>query len=596
MKNRIKLSLVSFFLLLCLLFSSCSLIVLGGSEEEVTIEDTGLHSDTASANDFAETSKETDNADTVKTNTENPETAADRAKKRLSAMTDYDFGGQSFIIATTSSMTFATSDASYYDKVLLLRDSLVEEKYNCDIVTVFTDESKIEETLRNASLSGESFADMISVPEYKIGRLASEGLLLNLRSLPFYSTKTAYSDSSEAVAGNSVYADLGAASRDFSKIYAVFFNRSIAESLGYDLDAAVKNGEWTFELFSKIAREAYEANDGNGRIKGYGSANMGDELTDIFLRSANIDLVENSRGTVPHIEFDSVELEAVIRYASSLIYGNPAAYSGDSSEFFSLFGSHGLLFALAPLSSMAEFSVCDVNWGVLPIPKYYEAQNEYYAYTTADAAVLAVPSQSNKTDMTGVLIGGFNCASYELLSEEYKTNCLYNYFRDIKALRSMDYVTGSITFDFNYLYASGTESLASATFGAAREARKSANRYATDLINRRSEKANAELSELFGDKTFEYPDDIPETEFVTDSATESDTYELTETEMTETEVTETTLETESEATAAVFEEETENVKETESSDTEENEETEKIFEETETEIADSPEGDNETLT
>lgn len=531
--------IISFLLLLCILFSSCGFIIVGSDETAETAKETEKRVDTSS-----ETEIDTESgSESVTENAEEPESAADRAKKRVNDLADFDFSKQSFIIATTNEMTFATDGDNYYDRVLLLRDSIVEEKYNVDIITVSVAESRIETELRNASLAEEYYADLISVPEYRIGRLASEGLIMNLRSLPFYGTTDTYSRNSDAAyAGSAIYADIGAASSDFSKIYAVFFNRSAAESMGYDLDAMVEDNEWTWDTFDKLARQA---NEQFGMV-GQGSYAMGNEYTDVVFRSGNVSLVDNSLGKTPEISFDSPRLESLIELCCALIYGNDSAYKpaagASENDFYSLFGSGQLLFAVAPLSAMQRLATVTVDWGVLPIPKYDEAQDGYYAYTEASANVVAVPSENNKYEMTGVIIGALNTASYELLSEEYKVNCLYNYFRSIKAMRSMDAVLSSMTFDFTYLYSSAADLLANATHGAVREARTSTSDYATDLINRRKEAANAQLAELYGAKSFpeETLPEPPETDetVITEETdfSETDTENVTDTEA----VTETT--------------------------------------------------------
>ena len=498
--KRLVFSFACILLCFCLSLTSCGIIIF--EDDKTEINDTSHAADSEVAEGSDTESTQSDDSDI--SIEEKPESAADRARKRVKELSEIDLKGQSFIIATTSNMTFATDGDSYYDRVLLLRDSIVEEKYNVDIITVFSDESMIETDLRNAALSGQYYADLLSLPEYKIGRLAKEGLIMNLRSLPFYGTTASYSRFwGEAAAGNAIYADIGAASADFSKIYAVFFNRDISEKMGFDLDKMVDDGEWTWDTFDCLSRAANE----EFGVFGHGSAAMGDELTDIVFRSSGERLVDNTLGSVPRISFDSQKLEELIELTCALIYGNPAAYkrsaTATESDFYKAFGSSRMLFAFAPLSKMNSFSVLDSNWGILPIPKAEEGQKHYFAYTEATANVLAVPSNNNKADITGIMIGALNTASYELLAEEYKTNCLYNYFGSIKAMRSMDEVLSSMTFDFSFIYASGAKSLAVATYGAVREARKSVSDYATDLINARSEAANRELRQLFGEKVIE---------------------------------------------------------------------------------------------
>ncbi len=499
-KKRFLTIFAAFVFSALIMLCSCSLVVINdGSGEDVSRESGAESIDTGDE----DAPKDTEAADTTEKKEELKvsETEADKAKKRVEALMDFDFKKQSFIIATTSNMTFAVDGDSYYDRVLLMRDSMVEEKYNVDIITIYSDAGRISTDLRNAALSDDYFADMISVPAYRIGALASEGLIMNLRSLPFYSVSSQYSDSTVSAAGNGVYADVGAASADFSKIYGVFFNRDIAEKLGFNLDKMVSDGEWTWDSLDRISRRATEELG----IIGQGSAAMGNEYTDVVLRSADIRLVDNTLGKPPVISFDSERLESVVEKMCALIYGNPSAYkpqkTATEADFYQLFASGQLLFAIAPLSEMWTFSTLPVSFGILPIPKYEESQSRYFSFTAATANLLAVPSENNKPEMTGVILGALNTASYKLLAEEYTTNCLYNYFRDAKALRSMDAVLDSISFDFSYIYASGTKHLADATYGAVRKARTSANDYATNIINSRLSEANAELARLFGEKT-----------------------------------------------------------------------------------------------
>lgn len=525
-------TLFALILALCILLSSCSFIVINsGSGED---SDTSPVVTEAPAETY-ETSDDTGALESTAEKTEllTPESAADMAKKRLEALTKYDFGGQNFIIATTSTMTFAVDGEEYYDRALLLRDSLIEKRYNVDIINIFADEGRIATDLLNASLADDYYADLVSVPEYRIGKLASDGLIMNLRSLPFYGTVNSYSrEWSEGAAGNAIYADIGAASADFSKIYAVFFNRDIAENLGYDLDELVSEGKWTWEVFDRISKEATASLD----VVGQGSAAMGNEYTDVVFHSGGARLIENKLGYTPKISFDSNELESLIELTCSLVYGNEAAYKGKGEkDFFNLFGVGKLFLAIAPLEKMSEFAVCNVSWGVIPIPKISEEQKEYYGYTAANANVIAVPAENNKIEMTGILIGALNTASYELLTEEYKTSCLYNYFRDSKALRSMDAVLGSMTFDFTFLYSSWADLLAGATYGAVREARTSPDFSATELISSRRDEANAQLSDIFGGKTDEPNIPTPPAEIETPDETEEpeDTVVPTDTESPE---------------------------------------------------------------
>ena len=136
-----KIKIISAILVIALTLSSCGLIVIGNDEGSRNPQVT----ETVDSAKSPEGGDLTNNAETDSAgDTASPETASDRAKKRVAALQSDNFSGQSFIIASSSQMTFATDVESYYDRALLLRDSIVEEKYNIDIISVYADDRTMD--------------------------------------------------------------------------------------------------------------------------------------------------------------------------------------------------------------------------------------------------------------------------------------------------------------------------------------------------------------------------------------------------------------------------------------------------------------------
>lgn len=485
---RFSAALSALLLAVVLLFSSCSFVIV----REGSYRDPGMTGETEQT---TETTVETgDDVDPdEKDDGETKLGSAERAKARLGELAEYDCGGANFIIATASNMTFATDGEDYYDRALLLRDAMVEERYGVNIVTIFTSEGSIATEMKNARLSGDVFADAVSVPEYRVGALASEGLIRNLRSLPFWNANASRSSYAlEAAAGNAVYADLGAASSDFEKVYAVFYNREVEAALGIDLAQVALDGEWTWDEYEKYALLASSKLGAYGQ----GSINGGDEYTDAVFWSAGITLIDNRVGKTPRISFDSETLELAVERVCELVYGNASYYKG--SDFFGDLGTGDLFMGIAPLGRISEVAAECRDFGILPIPKFDIDADGYCGYTEASAAVLCVTAENNKYEMTGHILNALNTASYEYLAEEYKKHCFYNYFGSEAPLATFDLVTGSMMYDFSFIYSSGVDGLREATFGAVREARRSVSDTATKLISMRMDEVNDRLEELFG--------------------------------------------------------------------------------------------------
>ncbi len=424
--------------------------------------------------------------------------AATSASATLAALPAADFSGASLLITSASDASgnplFPTSDTLGEDVAKYNRNTLISARYKVNLVPASAACDVIYQELQNAQNSGLYYTDVLLLPANQVGKFAAANLLRNLRNLPFWSnTGIAYGeDADQGGAGNAVYADLGAAVLDHNSLPAVFFNRTMSETMGQDLYAAVDRGEWTWDLYLRLAADAATLDGVSGHALVPPSEST---YLDLITASCGIKFVDNTEGKTPAvIAPDSLEqLDGILR---NTLLKSTAYPSNAENQIAALqaFTVDRVLFCITNLSYMDWIYDSKTEWGILPLPSL---DGSIHSPTGASAPVLCVSADNNKFEMTGLLLAALNAASTDIITDAYIEERLQNRLRDWQSAAMINRIADSASYDFATLFASGMPGLASATAKAVRDAANGGLPLA-QLVPARANAANTELKRMFG--------------------------------------------------------------------------------------------------
>lgn len=422
--------------------------------------------------------------------------AAARAEAELAALPKANFEGLSFIVATAGyDPLFPSAGERLDDRAKLTRNAAVRERYNVSFIPAASTVDAIYNETLAAENSGMYYADLLVLPAGQVGRFAAAGLLRNLHNLPFWdNTAAAYGTTASAGGANlTTYADLGAAVLDHDRLPAIFFNRTLAESLGYDLYGAVESGEWTWELYLQAAAAAASADGAWGHTVYPADENI---YSDLCAGSFGIQLLEMTEGKAPVLTVPEsiARLDTLLRSLRS----ETARYPNDPTNALAplqSFSADSLLFCCADLEYMDWLYDAPAKWGILPLPG--SGDGHYRSPTGADAPVLCVTAANNKFEQTGLILAALNAASTDVITDAYITERLQNRLRDWESAAMIELIAETAAYDLPTLYTSGMPSLGNATIAAVREA-AAGGAPLGNIITNRAYYANVELSRLFG--------------------------------------------------------------------------------------------------
>lgn len=373
----------------------------------------------------------------------------------------YTFGDYVDMYVPTEQNADIVNDATY------TRNRTVEERFNVKITAIdsgASNEVSHKQALERLLLANEDAFDVALNFGKHLAEQAISGYYLNLHdveylnfSKPWWSQQLiddlTYNDCMYFCSSNLQYEEFAA-----SKVY--YFNKTKAEEykLG-DLYDVVFDGKWTIDKLISLTKDVYEDLNGNSKKDNEDFYGM---LTTIS---------HNSWAVVFDIPVwekhsDSIELVALSDKMTSAFDKIKDWYSSDglytwqnytsaTNEMRKMFIDGKGLFTFGFVGDSGNYyRETDVDYGMLPFPKYDEEQENYRVFYGANSSnMFAIPKSNTDTSRTGIIIEAMSAEGYKQLIPIYYEKALKaKYLRDEDSTKMLDLITSSRTISFSYVY------------------------------------------------------------------------------------------------------------------------------------------------
>ncbi len=386
-----------------------------------------------------------------------------------------DYGGRAFSIlylewGTYQHYFFADElTGENMNDALYKRQSAVSEAFNI----VFTRQgvighNDVKTNLSASVLAGDGAYDLVLAHCYiPLTAMITENLLYNWYDIPFIDMTAVYWNSyNDRLAVNGI---LPFAASDYmiTDPNGVFFNKDLVRA--YNLEDPyddVESGKWTWTRLTEVARGVSGDLDGNGVYNENDLYGFMGELGWQFDGIRNsigekvISAGEDGQLTVnPYTE----KTAGAVNQIYDLLYtGNTSFTWGYNPEYDPNhggippvdFGQGQALFYLVPLSSARAYRATEVDFGILPFPKYDEAQERYI--TTNWSGLMCVPVTVSDPELVGIVC--------EMLAVEGRKSVRPAYFdvllaskiaRDEESVRMLDIIYDNCEYDLGLNYSGG---------------------------------------------------------------------------------------------------------------------------------------------
>ena len=439
---------------------------------------------------------------------------------------DTDWGGRTFRVQgyrNTVSPQFSnfeidaeSEDGEVVNDAIYRRNRAIEEAYNVTITELIEENDQIgtvtTEVIKKNVSAGEDFCDLAFCTIVALGPLARGGFLSDISHLEYVDFSQPWwnpeVNDTLSLLGKLYFTSSDFSLRDKNRTHILIYNRGMASdfSLG-DAVALVDSGAWTYDVMTKWAKAVASDLNGNGTTDAEDRYGIGVDSYNSFpsfVASCNIvSLKKDAQGELYIDACSEYSVNAIEKIMA--LTSDPAVatfcqdwqgkvdydYWSVSSTFFR--EGRSLFMTAFPHSLQNLSSKSEVDYGVLPYPKYDESQQNYKTLANDFSMLFCLPVSCQDPSFTGFMIEALSAASDTTLNAYYEISCKTKYTYDEDSARMLDLIFGGIIFEPAIIYGvSGLKDVFK-TVGRART-----NNLATVYASIES-MANKDLENLIGD-------------------------------------------------------------------------------------------------
>ncbi len=343
---------------------------------------------------------------------------------------DLDFGGMEFCIGYTSGFDDKNEVApdaeltkgEIVDDAVRLRNSLTEDRLNIRITTTadkMCSWTEFTSFVQPLIMAGDTTYDAFVVSAWGLFQSALNGLLLPMQDIETIDFSNPWWDSELtdmiSLGSNSIYAAAGAINYldDYATV-ALLINTKLCNEIELELPyQTVLDGKWTIDRFCEYAKAysadlngdgVYDENDAYGLIcnkgipykfscgsgesfiriddNGFATLNQSERLFDV-IDKLFVQLLDRGNNAI-----------CVVERKLGYDIGNALFPNGQSLFYVDQVGG---------IDSMRK--KMEDDFGIVPIPKYDEAQENYYSvFDTAYGTAYAMPTTQEDPDTAGRIL------------------------------------------------------------------------------------------------------------------------------------------------------------------------------------------------
>lgn len=253
----------------------------------------------------------------------------------------------------------------------------------------------------------------------------------------------------------------------FDNIRSLYFNKQIIESHGlenpYDI---VDSGKWTIDKFIEMAEKTVSDADGNGVMTdtdSYGYIGYVELVTDLMLCGAGIKYIDKDHDTGMLIDGTTGE-KTVDVYSKiyRLLWGGSTTFDIRQPRFSQylrglgdriqeqLFVEDRALFYSECMAWTRVLREMEADFGVLPPPKYDEAQDRYYSVMLSPFMQM-IPVTVEDPERSGHVLDVLAAASHDTVVDAYVNVTLSGKVaRDADTVRMLRLVFDDLSYNIDF--------------------------------------------------------------------------------------------------------------------------------------------------
>ena len=372
---------------------------------------------------------------------------------------EFNFNGYEFTIYEwvnddwiDSRLDYEEITADVYRDSVYMRNRYLEDRFNIEIKSVsFTDPT----TMGILIASGATDYDLYVTRNPEMLDYACEGFVNPISDLVHINLDKAYWDSfmtEQLTITNKKFFAVGAfdfTSLDFA--YVMIVNKLLLQDYGIENPfELVKNGKWTMDKFAEMCKVGTVDLDGDQMMKekdAWGFVARGNDVLPAFWIGAGVHAAEKDGDDIPQNTMGTERFINVVDKIFDITWRNESYYD---TFPLTMFLEGNVLFNDCTFYRLKNLRAMEVDFSILPYPKFDETQEKYYS-RVPNLSLFATPRIDSTENLarTSVILEAMACESLRTCVPAYYNLVLKTKLaRDVDSEEIIDYTTANRVVDF----------------------------------------------------------------------------------------------------------------------------------------------------
>ena len=378
---------------------------------------------------------------------------------------DLDFAGAAYRIQNIDcdsyydTLTASEQTGDKLNDAIFMRDAKLMDTMGFVFEeTVVPNDSAVNSIRQIVQAGDDAFDQYVSV-DWRGYMLAQEGLALPISALPYvdvtreYWAQSIHKDMS--IRGKLYYAFGDHNLSTYDSVNILLFNKSMSADL--DLPnhyQTILEGGWTLDLMQQNMMLATNDTNGDGNWTvddRYGITSHSKQVLPCFWIAAGLRCVDKNEEDVPYLALVGNEkFENLYERILAMMHNDHLLFMSDGFPDYAnntLFISGGSLYNIVRVAFLHFYRDMDIDYGIIPYPKYEDTQDTYYSRTEG-AYIHIYPITLTQYDLAGAVTEAMACASLnEVIPVYYDEVLKSKYTRDENSTAMLDLIYGNRFYD-----------------------------------------------------------------------------------------------------------------------------------------------------
>ncbi len=346
------------------------------------------------------------------------------------------------------------------------RNSTVEERMNIKInETHMGDYTVVANALKNSVLAAEDAYDLFLNHMVNSASLAASGIFTPLNTLEYYDQSQPWWDSAVPSAfsiGGKLYLTNGDLNiSGMLRTSCMVFNKNLFNDRGLEYPyQSVYDGKWTFDVLDSYLVGQNADLDGDGAMDPYkdfyGLTSWYLDSPFSFFYGAGCMMILKDADDMPYINVDMDKITAIYDKMYKIFITDESYFCTKMEDYSNAYDTfvqgRALFLECSPTHLMADkYREMEQDFGIIPIPKFDEIQEEYKSFLNGSIKMIGVPKTIQNPSLVSAVMTEMSAETYYSMTPQiYDIVVKTKNARDEQSADMVDLIIRNHIYDLAY--------------------------------------------------------------------------------------------------------------------------------------------------